>query len=502
MGVDGPSSELGPLVQALQRRRAATSNQDQQAYAMGKFMAPPLLPSTPNRKPLSDCNMAAKRVLGPNARSPNEHFIPPPGAIDRQNQTCVGGAVQHRNCPEIDQCRSPSGREQYPGVRRFEHRQEHRLSNVTDSEYRPSSAAGVETRMNATGFGKRPSATENSGVRGNGSIFNQRPSAPAGCDPRPSSGSFEKQPKMMGFEPRPRPAASAEQRLNAMANSGQRPAPVVSFDTRPGAGAPFEQSPSQGELEPHPNNAGSTGKRPGVPAAFDPHHNGAAVFQPRPSSAAAVKPRPSAASEFGLNTNASVGPQSNPAQGSEPSLLVSTRSLQTPKPANVQPQKPYANLAAHPQHQQQQVSKVQQQQGSYQADLQRRSTSSHERSSVGHLTAAATNFASSQRRPSAGAADTLHASTDALPPTSEKTPEHTSNITGVKGMTTTVAMKARNSIDSIGWMEMCAEGRAEADRKRGLTLPNDHKSELKQWLYHDIMQRQGHPLHVPKNIGF
>ncbi|GIL57984.1 hypothetical protein Vafri_13170 [Volvox africanus] len=496
MGVDGPSSELGPLAQALQRRRAASSNQDQQAYAMGKFIAPPLPPNSPNRKPLSDCNMASKRVLGPNTRRPNEHLIPRPGAIDRQDRTCVGGAVHHRNCPESDQ--RTSCREQRPGVRGVEHR----LSEVPDSEYQPSSAAEVQTRINATDFGKLTSAMENSGIRGNGNIFDQRPSATASCDPRPSSGSFEQRPNMTGSEPRPRPAASAKQRPNTMADSGQRPAPAVTFDTRPGAGAPFEKSPSQGGVE-QPNDAGSMGKRPGVLAAFDPHHNGVAGFQPRPSSASAVNPRPSAASDFELNRNASVGPQSNAAEGSEPSQLVSARSLRTPKPSNVQPQKPYANLATRPQPQQQ-ASKVQQQPGSYQAGLQRPSTSSLEPSSVGPLTAAAASFASSQRHPSAAAAVTLRASTGALPATSEKTTEPISIITGIKGMktTATVAMRARSSADSISWMDICAEGRAEADRKRGLTLPNDHKSELKQWLYHDIMQRQGHPLHVPKNIAF
>ncbi|GLI63321.1 hypothetical protein VaNZ11_006237, partial [Volvox africanus] len=391
-------------------------------------MAPPLPPNSPNRKPLSDCNMAAKRVLGPNARRPNEHLITRPGATDRQDRTCLGSAVQHRNCPESDQRTSASGVEQRPGARGFEHRHELRLSDATDSEYRPSSAAGVETRINSTGFGKRPSAMENSGVRGNGNIFDQRPTAPAVSDPRPSSGSFEQRPDMAGFELRPRPAASTEQRPITMADLGQRPAPAVSFDTRPGAGAPLEQSPSQGGLEPHPKDAGSKGKRPGLPAAFDPHHNGATGFQSHLSSAAAANPRPGPALDFELNKNASVGPSSNAAEGSEPSLLVSARSLRTPKPDNAQPQKPNANLAARPQ--QQQVIKFQQQQGSYQAGLQRLSSSNLERSSVGPLTAAAANFTSSQRRPSAAAAVTLRASTGAIPPASEKTTEPTSNITG------------------------------------------------------------------------
>ncbi|GIL78199.1 hypothetical protein Vretimale_7585 [Volvox reticuliferus] len=498
MGIDGTSSELGPLAQALQRRRSAASNQDQQAHAMGKYMAPPLPPNSPNRKPLGDCNTAAKRALGPNGRRPHELFIPRPGATDLQDRSSAGGAMQHRNCPTSDQRTSASGCEQRPGVKGFEHRHEYRdkrTSDATDSEYQPSSAAGIETRTNTTGFEKRPSAMGNSGFRGNGSILDQRPSATAGYDPRPNAMGFEQRPNMTGFEPRLRSAASAEQRPNALADLGQRPAPAISLDTRPNAGATSEQSPRQGGLDPHPNDAGSTDKRPGVAAASDPHHNGSAGIQLRPNSITAVNPRPSTTSDFELNPNASVGSQStfSAAEGSDPLPLLSARSLRTPKPTNAQPQ--YANPAAHPPQQQAQ-------QASYQAGLQRPSTSNLERSSVGPLTAAAVNLASSQRRPNAGSAGTLRASTGALPPTSKKTTEPTSSISGAKGTTTTVATRARSSADSISWMDICAEGRAEADRKRGLTLPNDHKSELKQWLYHDIMQRQGHPLHVQKNIGF
>lgn len=520
----GPSSaELGPLAQALQRSRSAAAYPEQQPYVTSKYVAAPLPPANSNRKPLTDYNFAPKRPACPKATVEQRPSIP--GAsrdikvgnemrkyagVNRQWTSDCGSEQRPTNCDSGKRSIAAGTEQQHLGVRALEHHEyighatlgqrvvpaageagatgsgcERQLigarfdlpATVSDQEMRPCAPRAPQERTSATGAG---------------------PQVSAGLDLRATGNTSEQHPNMAGFEPRQLAAEGAHGRSDALGNPDKQLDETTNFELRPNAGPGFEMRASMFGFQPRPPAATATEQYLGGFAAAVGSHftartnagtqsrmatgldqpNANAPVAPLPAKCTTAGPDPKRTAEHPMHLDSSVN---HPAKSA----------------VNGLPPQPHQRQQHHlldPAH------------------LRQASFSNLQRPSLGPLTAAAATFVNhhphnnSQRRPIAAEEPNLQRSSTAAfsrPPTGATTAAKAfSTATGRSGAAVLAGGGGWSSAKSISWMDICAEGRAEADRKRGLSLPPNDRSELKQWLYDDIMQRQSHPLHNQKPIVF